>query len=350
MATIKDVAELAGVSFTTVSHVLNNTRVVSPQTKARVLEAIEKLHFEVNAVARGLRRGETKTVGVVSTTSVDPFFAEVLHGVQEEAWAKEFGVYISYSELCETSSAEKWIHQGDKYVQREISLLEDLSRRGIQGLVLNSLQPDPVLLTSLAKLKIPCVLYQRHIEGAHWDCFLSDDYQGSSLAMDHLIGLGHRKIALIHSFGYDSHTVKFRKAAWADKLKAIGVTPDPAYLHDGRFDMEEAYKATLSLLRSKNRPTAIFYYSDSMAFAGLCAASEAGFRVPQDVSVIGYDNRAEGNYSVPRLTSVNQMTHQVGSAMVDRLFERMADPDLAACVRVFGQDLVVRNSTGPVPL
>lgn len=355
MATIKDVALLAGVSYTTVSHVINNTRVVSDDTREKVEQAIRALGYTPNMVARGLRRGESKTVGVVSISSHDRYFAEILQWIQERGWEEGYGVYISYTdvtEACMEDEAEEVNkHGAENYVQgrREIEHLADLECRNIQGLILNSLLPDEELERNLSSLRSPCVLFERLLRGPRWDNFVGDDFQGTRDAMRHLLSLGHRRIALVSGFGYESHSVKYRRIAWEQTLAEAGIPADPGLERNGRYDAAQAYAETAALLALDDAPTAILYYSDTMALAGIRAAADRGLSVPRDLSVIGYDNLDIDDMTVPRLTSVNQDSARMGREMMERLIERIADPTLESVLKTYPQNLVIRESTGPAP-
>lgn len=350
MATIKDVAAIAGVSFTTVSHVINGTRAVAPETKARVEEAIKKLGYSPSVVARSLRSGESKTVGVVSIANSDPYFTQVLHGIQERGWEAGFGVYISHTELIDVCATDAIIPDNDCLADREDQHLGDLSRRNVQGVILNSLQTDARLAITLERLELPCILFQRLITGPRWDNYMCDDFQGTSEAMAHLLSLGHSKIALVEGFGFESHSVKFRKRAWENSLEAAGFKANPAFVADGQYDPIASYRATKELLSAKERPTAIIYYSDMMALAGIRAAYDLGLEVPKDLSVIGYDNLTLDTFTVPRMTSVSQQSVRIGRDMMSRLAERIAHPEIEPLVRTYPQELIVRESTGPVPV
>jgi LacI family transcriptional regulator len=350
MATIKDVAALAGVSFTTVSHVINNTRTVAPETRARVEEAIKKLGYAPSVIARGLRCGESKTVGVVSIANSDPYFAQVLHGVQERGWEVGFGVFISHTELVDVCPTNAIIPDDDRLADREDLHLGDLTRRNVQGIILNSLQTDRRLAKTLNAIELPCILFQRLLTGPKWDTFMCDDFQGTADAMSHLIALGHRRIGVVEGFGYESHSVKHRKRAWQGALEAAGLEADPTLVADGQYDAEAAYHATKGLLSARDRPTAILFYSDVMALAGIRAATDLGLSIPRDLSVVGYDNLVLDDYTVPRLTSVSQQSARIGRDMMSRLADRIADPSIEPIVRTYPQELVVRESTGPVPV
>lgn len=346
MATIKDVAALAGVSYTTVSHVINNTRVVAPETREKVEKAIQQLGYEPNVVARGLRKGKSKTIGVVSISSSDIYFSEILQGLQEKSWEEGYGVYISYSDLCGSRNVDVKIKNDNTFCDREQKLLEDLVRRDIQGLILNSLLPDGQLKQALASLKIPFILFQREIEGLSWDTYLSDDYQGTREAVNYLLERGHTRIALVEGFGYESHTIRYRKKAWLECLLQSGIEPDPHLVRNGAYDINAAYTVTRALLQENDPPTAILYYSDTMALAGIRAAADMHIKVPDDLAVIGYDNLHLGEITVPRLTSVNQMTYQIGKDMVERLIKRIDNPDIEPVLKTYPQNLVIRESAG----
>lgn len=345
MATLKDVAARAGVSYTTVSHVINGTRTVAAETRERVERAIRELGFRPNMAAKALRTGETATVGVISISGNDPYFAEVLHGVQERAWEGRFGVLISYSELTDCC-LECW---DEKYhgeiCYREREHLEGFADKGAQGVIVNSLQGDAALEAQLRGLNVPAVLFQRLVKGPTWDNFVCDDYLGTSQAMERLISLGHRRIGLMEGFGFESHTVQSRKRAWADALRNAGIGVDEALVRDGRYDPAVSLVKTRELLSLSDPPTAILYYSDSMATAGIRAARDAGLSVPEDLSIIGYDNLRTDEYTVPRLSSVNQMSHRIGLEMMSRLAARIENPDLEPIVQVYPQEYVEREST-----
>jgi LacI family transcriptional regulator len=347
MPTLKDVAALAGVSYTTVSHVINHTRPIAPETRAKVEDAIKKIGYSLNVVARGLRRGESKTFGVVSMSGSDPFFAQILRGIQEKAWEEVFGVYIAFSDLTETFALDRSLWNEKLFYGKERGIIDDLSNRDIQGLVLNSLLPDALLMEALDALRIPCILFQRLVRGPGWDTFVCDDYQGSTEAMAHLIGLGHERIGLIEGESQETHTVKFRKKAWEDALRAHGIAPDGSLVRNARYDIDEAYHATKALLAHKDPPTAILYCSDVMALAGIRAAADLGISVPGDLSLIGYDDLSFGRTSVPRLCSVSQDALRIGRDMMERLIARVARPGLEPEFRCYPQNLVIRESTGP---
>ncbi len=347
MATIKDVAAAAGVSYTTVSHVINGTRVVAPETKERVERAIRELGFCPNRAAKALRTGDAATVSVVAMSGSDPYFSGVIHGIQERAWNEGTDVFVAYSEL--TDACPK-VWNPDVYAEicaRERDHIDRSLRHLAKGVIINSLQEDEELEACLNGLSIPAILFQRLLPGSSWDTYISDDYGGTMEAMDHLLGLGHRRIGLVEGFSFDSHTVKHRKRAWRNALTMAGLDCGDELIRDGRYDQQGALDATVDLLSLEARPTAILYYSDEMALAGLRAARDMGLSVPEDVSIVGYDNLCLCDYTCPRLTSVNQMRVTIGIEMMERLLERIANPNLQPIIKTYPERLVIRESTGP---
>ena len=349
MITTKDVAREAGVSYTTVSHVINKTRSVSAETKKRVEDAIEKLGYCPNVLARSLRMGQTKTVGVVTISSSDPYFAVILHAMQEFAWNEGYGVFVSSSDLCCPCSPDEEEHKMDNSLgDREQNAVKNMIGREIQGLILNSLQTETELMKTLEQITKPCIVFQRHIEGTKFDTFVCDDYQGTSDAVEYLLSLGHKKIAFVKGFTYDTHSARFRETAWREVLQKNGIQADENYLIDARYDEQISYDETKKILSLKNRPTAILYSSDTMAIAGMRAAKDMGISIPDELSVIGYDNLEVDQYTIPRLTSINQDSATLGHDMMKRLLEKIKDPTLEPVIKTYPQKLVIRESTGKI--
>ncbi len=352
MPTTKDVAARAGVSFTTVSHVINNTRPVAPETRARVEAAIKELGYRPNVLARALRKGETKTVGVISISNADPYFSGVLHAIQQVSWTAGFGVYTSFTDPCTACLGDDvaLAQEGEMLAKRERDAVLNMVDRDVQGLVLNSLQRDTELMAMLKQLRTPSILFQRNVRGPHWDNFISDDSQGTRDAMEHLIGLGHRRIALVKGFSFPSTSAHQRERAWEDNLKKHNIDVDKNLIHDGQYSQEGAYTETRKLLTGPNPPTAILYYSDLMAIAGMRAAADLGIAIPEELSIIGYDNIDLDLYTIPRLSSINQVSGDMGRDMAKRLLERIQKPNLKAEVFTYPQELVLNESTGPAKL
>jgi LacI family transcriptional regulator len=330
LTTIRDVAERAGVSCTTVSHVINKTRPVSKDTIQMVKEAIRALHYVPNSAARGLRRGQSRMIGVVNTMSIDPYFGEILSGIETEAMRSGFQVI----------SSATGFEGGD-----EADYIQGLASRGVEALILSPRSSDSELKESLARFEGPVLLAQRRVKGLRADVFLSRDYEGTTEAMRHLIGLGHRRIALVGGQTYPGHAARERERAWGEAMISIGAPPPDDYFAINDYSLKGTFEAVRGLLARGDRPSALMFYSDLMAFAGIAAARSMGLRVPEDLSVIGYDDIELSAYADPPLTTVRQVKFEAGVAMARRAIERIAAPKTRTGEFAYPTSLVLRAST-----
>jgi len=333
IATIKDVAELAGVSSTTVSHVINRTRAVNVQTAARVWEAIEKLRFSPSTLARSLRMKSTLTIGVVSDYAGNPFFSEVVAGIEEVCFEKNFSVFLSYSERDDAKEAQA---------------VQNLVRRGVEGLIWHAVQPDAAVGDFLDQALLPVILFQRSLPSWNRDALVTDDAEGGRAVMTHLLGLGHRRIALITGETFPSHAARLREHGYRLALSE-GPGVDETLIRDGNYSFEGAYAATQDLLSLTQPPTAFFCISDRMALGTLSALQDAGLRVPQDVSLVGYDNLELLNYVRPRLTTVDHGGRESGRRLAQRLLARIKAPETITEQLVSTPRLLVRETSGLAP-
>jgi len=323
---------LAGVSSTTVSHVINRTRAVNSLTAARVWDAVERLKFSPSSLARSLRMKSTLTIGVVSDYAGNPFFSEVVAGIEEVCFDHDFSVFVSYSE---------------RDTAKETQVVQNLLRRGVEGLIWQPFQSDERLTELLSQARLPVILFQRHLPGWHRDALVTDDAEGGRVVMDHLLGLGHRRIALITGATYPSHAARHREAGYRDSLKTANIGVDETLVRDGNYSFEGAYGATRDLLSLRDAPTAFFCISDRMALGCLSAIQDADLKVPADVSLVGYDNLELLNYVRPRLTTVDHGGRDSGRRLAQRLFDRIKNPDLVPEALVSVPHLLVRETSGP---
>src|SRR5574339_1064208 len=182
MATIREVAEQAGVSYATVSHVINNTRWVSPETRERVLAAMDALNYRPNALARSLRRGKSNTIGLVLPDSANPFFAEISRGIEDEAFNKGYSVFLFNTELD---------------TQRELFYVDVLSKKQVDGIIFVAAGDQTDSLDFLVREGMPVVMIDRNVPNVQVDAVLPDHQLGGFLATQHLLALGHTRIACI---------------------------------------------------------------------------------------------------------------------------------------------------------
>ncbi len=327
MPGIKDVAELAGVSYTTVSHVINGTRFVKSETAEKVRKAISELGYVLNQTARNLRRGETRTVGVIDAVTLDLFFTEVMRTTQLVLEQSGYSLYFSFCDFPheECNDQQEW------FARKELEYLDQLIARDVDAIIINPINTDHILEEYFRNVSIPVILFQRKLRGPANYPVMSDDFTGGYLAARHFIELGHRNLAVVYGYSYASNAVARRKLGFEAAMKEAGLSVTGSRWLDGHYDAESGYEKTMELLQSPDRPTGVFYYSDTMAIAGLRAAADCGISVPEELSIIGYDDILLSRFSIPRLTTVKQdsrvMGRFIGEKAISLISGNPADPE-----------------------
>ncbi|MBT0570555.1 LacI family DNA-binding transcriptional regulator [Curvibacter sp. CHRR-16] len=331
MATIKDVALQAGVSVTTVSHVVNKTRHVSPEALQRVERAIRDLGYVPSAVARSLKRNSTHTLGMLIPNSSNPYFAEIVRAVEDRCFGAGYALV-----LCNT----------DDEPHRQHIYLQVLAERRIDGLIVISTGDDQDLITMLHGMTIPTVVVDREIPDPTGDQIGADQLHGALLAVRHLVSLGHRHIACIGGPEGLAPSQQ-RIAGWQQALAEAGVNAAADQLWRGNFSAQGGYEAMHAILRSQQRPSAVFACNDLMAIGALRAAHEIGLRVPDELSIVGFDDIELANFCSPPLTTVSQPKQRIGALAVDMLLERVKGRRQAVRKVLLHPELHVRASTAP---
>ncbi|WP_374315228.1 LacI family DNA-binding transcriptional regulator [Aquabacterium sp.] len=332
MSTIKDVAARAGVSFTTVSHVLNGTRRVSDEARARVERAVAEMGYAPSAVARALKTSETFIFGVLVPNITNPFFAELTRGIEDRCRQTDYSVF-----LCNS----------DDEPDTQSRYLQTLLERRVDGLLLAAAAGEAdVLVKRLATTRVPTVVVERRIPGLATDLVRVDHDAGARLAVAHLVSLGHQAIACL-SGPSRFEVARERTAGWVAGLREAGLDIKPEWMLEGDYSSSAGYDMTRSLLE-KGEVTAILAGNDLMAFGALRAAAEMGVSVPQQLSVLGFDGIDMGQYVYPALTSVGYPIRELGETAASVLLERLANPAGETREVVLPPQLVMRASTGPV--
>ncbi|HGM5550096.1 TPA: LacI family DNA-binding transcriptional regulator [Pseudomonas putida] len=331
MATIKDVAALAGISYTTVSHVVNKTRPVSQEVRLKVEAAIKSLDYVPSAVARSLKAKTTATIGLLVPNSLNPYFAELARGIED---------------YCERNGYCVILCNSDDNPDKQRSYLRVLLEKRIDGLIVASAGGDIGLAQGLAGVKTPMVIVDRGLDGVDADLVRIDHEYGAYLATRHLLELGHRDIATIG--GPSSTSVaQMRQAGFCRALKEAGVTVRPERMLESDFTSTGGYNAAATLLES-NPPSAIFAGNDMIGIGVLRAAAERNVRVPSELSVIGFDDIQMSRYVYPALTTVGQSILQLGEMAAEVLLRRIATPSLVTDQRIVTPSIVLRESTAPL--
>jgi len=332
-ASIHDVAARAGVSVTTVSHTLNGTRYVSPAARARVEEAAHALDYVPSQVARGLKHNTTRTLGMLVPNNSNPYFAEIIRGVEHHCYAAGYSLV-----LCNSNDDP----------DRQAAYLRVLAERRVDGLVLVATGDDARVTSACADLRLPLVLVDREIERLSADLIEADHVAGAEMATGYLLALGHERVACI-SGPAELRPSEQREAGWLRALAAAGVTPRADELARGDFGPQGGAAAMRELLRAKTRPSAVFVCNDLMAIGALHAAHEEGIAVPGQLSVIGFDDIELAAYTMPPLTTVAQPKEQIGTGAAELLIERLSAGRSEARSVVLQPTLKVRASSGPPP-
>jgi len=336
MKSIKDVAALAGVSFTTVSHVLNETRHVSEETRRKVMAAVEQLGYRPNAGARMMRKSGSKLVGVLVPTVLNPFFAELVVGIEERCRLAGYSVF-----LCNSDDTPELQHQ---YLSR---LLE----YRVDGLLISSAKEDETLVGMVNAASLPVVTMNHAFPGLKADMVSENNREGARLAVGHLLELGHRRIACI-SGPAGLEFARERTEGWRSMLRDAGIVPNEDLLVEGDFSSQGGYEAACRLLHNfedGQAPTAIFAGNDMMAIGALRAAAELGLNVPKQLSIIGFDDIDLSRYVSPALTTVGCSIKKLGNEAARVLIERIAQPDAPHNEVVMTHFLALRDSTAPPP-
>ena len=336
--TIKDVAARAGVSFTTVSHVLNGTRQVSEESRRRVERAVTELGYVPSALARSLKTSETHVLGVLVPNITNPFFAELMRGVEDAARSQGYSVFLCN---CDDEPA------------RQLGYVRSLLARRVDGLLLaNSAAEASTVSGALKQTPVPTVVVDRAVAGLDADLVRLDHTGGARLATEHLLGLGHRHIAcLAGPLAFE--VSRARVAGWREALAAAGITPAPGWLVEGPYSPAQGHAATLGLLADHPEITAICAGNDLLGIGALRAAAERGVAVPRQLSVIGFDGIELGGFVHPGLTTVGEDIRAIGERAATGLIERIrrSASRQPSPLRelVVTPALILRESTGPVP-
>ena len=329
MATIREVAESAGVSYATVSHVINNTRLVSPETRERVLAAMDALNYRPNALARSLRQGKTNTLGLVLPDSANPFFAEISRSIEDEAFKKGYSVFLCNTELD---------------TQRELFYVDVLSKKQVDGIVFVAAGDQADSLEFLVGRNMPVVMIDREVPSVEVDAVLTDNQLGGYLATRHLLELGHQRIACISGPSSITPSAE-RMIGYRKALEEAGLPYDEKLILRGDYHAQSGMEITHSILKMNPRPTAIFALNDLMALGALRAAAEDACTVPGDLAVVGYDDLEIARFTNPPLTTIAQPKKEIGVKAIELLVDRISRKDRSPTRLVLPPELIVRRST-----
>ena len=325
---IKDIARMARVSHPTVSRALQNSPLVNAETAAKIRKIAEAAGYRPSAVARGLVTRRTRTVGLVVTTVADPFAGEVACGIEQAANDHGYAVFLA------NSNAD---------AEHERKVVQALAERRVDGIIVTSSRVGSDYLPMLAQLNVPMVLVNDQYPGEFVHSVMIANEDGSRAATEHLIDLGHRRIAYVGDrSGYQTETERLE--GYRQALSAAGIEFDAELAVHGDGRPEGAAEAMEALLKLAEPPTAVCCYNDMTALGAMRAIRARGLRVPEDVSVTGFDDLFFAEYLEPPLTTVRQPMRRMGEMAMENLLKLMSGEDSVAQVKVEAE-LIVRSST-----
>lgn len=333
--TSQDVANLAGVSRTTVSFVLNDVKGfnISPETRQKVMSAAESLNYVPDATAQALASRRAKAIGLVMTRSphhiaTDAFLPQIIGGMMEVIKDNKLRLLIEYVEVE---------HQDRAY-------LELARAKHIDGMILLTPRLNDAGLKKLEQVDIPTVL-MGHLEGSNLYSVDVDNQLAAQQGVQHLLDLGHTQIACITNAPPSYAATPDRVAGYRNALIAAGITPDEGLIRYADFDPQSGYAQTKSLLESGNKFTAIFVASDNVAIGVKAALREAGLRIPEDISLVGFDDIPWAQYADPPLTTVHLQAQEMARKACLMLMDLLQgkEPDIKQ--QIIETHLVVRKSS-----
>ncbi|MGZ2279889.1 substrate-binding domain-containing protein [Vibrio alginolyticus] len=330
MATMKDIAKLAGVSTSTVSHVINKTRFVSEEISERVNNAAKELNYYApSALARSLKVNRTKTIGMLVTTSTNPFFGEVVKGVERSCYQKGYSLI-----LCNT--------EGDNERMRQS--INTLLQKRVDGLILmcSSLEGERIDVFERYP-DIPVVVMDWGPMLFTSDKIQDNSLRGGYLAAKYLIDCGHTEIGCITG-PLIKHQAQMRYEGYKRAMNEAGLEFNANWIIESDFECEGGYQAFKRMAQRGALPSSIFVSNDMMAMGVINAANELGIKVPDDLSIIGYDDIHIAKFMSPSLTTIHQPKYRLGQAAVETLVRGLDDKSNDAQVVQLEPTLVVRNS------
>jgi DNA-binding LacI/PurR family transcriptional regulator len=328
--TNKDVAKQAGVSIATVSRVINGLPNVSADTRRKVLRAIKALNYQPSRTAQRLRAKRSRVLGVIISDIENPFFTSVVRGIEDFAYERGYSLV-----LCDS----------DEDGEKERLYIDVLRAEGVAGVILAPTARVNSHLANLIAHGIPVVAIDRPIEDLGVDSVSVANAEGAFQAVEHLLRLGHRRIGLV-SMQFIP-TGRERRAGYLRALHQYDIHVSHRLIRLGLAKPEAGYECARQLLQLAPRPTALFVDDNMMMLGVLAAIRDGGLCIPDDISVVGFDDMPWAPLLQPALTVVAQPTYELGRQAAEHLLERLAQPDKPVIHELLTPKLIVRASTTP---
>ncbi|MBI5579250.1 MAG: LacI family DNA-binding transcriptional regulator [Deltaproteobacteria bacterium] len=330
MSTIRDVARIAAVSTATVSRVINSPEVVSPETRNRVAKAMKACRYQYNALARGFVTQQSYTLGLIVPSITNPIFAESIRGVQDFAHREGYQALLGNS---------------DYEYAKEARLCEVLRERQVEGLIITTTKLRGKVLRDLLDDHFPLVLLYSTVRKGPISAVGVDNFRGGYSATEHLIHLGHRRIAMLAGRFSFSDKSLHRWHGYKKCLRDHRIPYDPALVLQTQYALENGREGIKALLALEQPPTAVFCSNDFMAIGAMQGAREVGVALPEGLSIVGFDDMAIASYINPGLTTIRQPAYEMGRLGAEILLSQIKRRDGRPIHKILETGIVVREST-----
>ncbi len=327
--TIDDVAKYAGVSRQTVSRAINNMNGISEKTRQRVLATIEELGYRPSRLARGMASNQSKTIGLVIGNILNPAHSEVIRGLETMAQTVGYNVFIRTTNYVRDA---------------EIETINALISENVDGIVLSSTHLDLQTVASFADKNLPIVVVHRNMSAPNLTSITTDIERATQSLIEYLIGSGHRKVGLLTRPG-DQENI-FHVKGYKKGFQSLGLEVNSNWIMQAsNTNLEAAHRTTKQLVTRNPDLTAIVAYNDMMAIAAMHACRDMGLNVPDDISVIGYDDISVAAHVFPALTTLRIPSFEIGQLAMEQLLEMIKTPDIIYPPTLLDIELVLRGST-----
>lgn len=328
-ATIREVARRAGVSTATVSRALNRPEQVRRETRDKILAVVRETHFIHDGIAASMISGRSRTIGLIIPTIMNSIYAASTQAIQEAAQALGYSLLLGTSEFS---------------TRREADLAQRLLERRVDGLILTGAGHDPDLIQKIRRNGVPFLVTWKQADDHSLPSVSFDNYQAARTAVRHLIGLGHRRIGLVCGRTDINDRALARRRAFEDTLADHGLAARPEWIHERDFEMEDGAAATAAMLASADPPSAIFCANDVQAIGALSQCREQGIAVPDDISIIGFDDMPATRYTHPKLTTIRVPAQEMGRLAAENLI-RSIDRRIPVDSAELPTALILRETT-----
>lgn len=330
MATMKDIARIAKVSTSTVSHVINNSRFVSEEIRKKVLDVVEELNYTPSALARSLKVNETRTIGMLVTASDNPFFSEIIRYVEQYCHKYDYNLILSYT---------------DGNNERLRKNIQTLIQKKVDGLILMCSESHWNISDDLNhQLTLPIVIMDWWPTELNADKIIENSELGGYLATKSLIDKGYNNIAIITA-GIKKNIAQNRLNGYKKALDEANLNIDLKLIIESHANYQDGFDSMQKLLNIKPLPQAVFACSDTIAIGAYKAIWQAGLKIPQDIAIIGYDDIYVAQYLSPPLTTISQPKKELAKKAVNTLLARITNNELPCKEIILDPVLKIREST-----